>query len=59
MQVVKILWDILKKTRMNENVKQLIRELIIRQFNSSTPKADIGIFTFFLISKCHKLTQLL
>lgn len=42
---------------MNENVKQLIKELIIRQFNSSTPKADIGIFTFFLISKCHKLTQ--
>ena len=42
---------------MNENVKELIREIIIRQFNSSTPKADIGIYTFFLISKCHKLTH--
>lgn len=44
---------------MNENVKELIRELIKRQFNSSTPKADIGIFTFFLISKCDKLTQII
>ena len=32
---------------MNENVKELIRELIIRQFNSTTPKPDIGIYTIF------------
>ena len=60
MQEVKILWDIFKKKGQNEwKCKITDKQLIIRQFNSSTPKADIGIFTFSLISKCDKLTQII